>query len=497
MSVILSKLKEVMYSVLPITLIVVLLNFTITPFETDVFIRFLVGAVLVIVGLTIFLIGVDVGIIPVGKTMGTGIVKTNKAWIVIVAGLVLGFFIAIAEPDLHIVAQQVDMVSAGLITKNSILITVSIGIAITLAIGLIRIVYNFPLNKMFVIIYGTIFFVSAFASPEFMAISFDAAAATTGALVVPFMLALAAGVSKLKKDSISSEEDSFGLVTIASTGAIITVMLLSIFSDTTEIVGSLESSEEIYLSVMSPFIQKLPVISFEVILALLPILILFLLFQKISFKLSRTKLRKILFGLLFTLIGLVLFLLGVNAGFMKVGTVIGFKLASMDSNVYIIVAAFVLGMVTILAEPAVYVLVHQIEEVTSGYVKKSVVIVTLAIGVALAVMGTVIKILVPQIQLWHFLLPGYVISIIMSFYVPKLFVGMAFDSGGVASGPMTATFVLAFAQGVAEAVDGANVLLDGFGVIAMVAMTPVIALQILGFIFKMKSRKEGINIDDK
>lgn len=204
-----------------------------------------------------------------------------------------------------------------------------------------------------------------------------------------------------------------------------------------------------------------------------------------------------MFGMIFTFLGLVMFLVGVNAGFMEVGIVVGYELALFDQKIYVIVIAFILGMVTILAEPAVYVLTHQIEEVTSGYVKRKVVMATLAVGVALAVALSIIRILVPEIQLWHYLLPGYLISMGLSYIVPKLFVGMAFDSGGVASGPMTATFVLAFAQGVAEATDGANVLIDGFGIIAMVAMTPIIALQILGLVYKVKSRKGGVGQNER
>ncbi len=201
---------------------------------------------------------------------------------------------------------------------------------------------------------------------------------------------------------------------------------------------------------------------------------------------------KILFGIILTFSGLVLFLLGVNAGFMEVGSVVGYKLASMDNSFYVVLAAFILGMVVILAEPAVSVLTHQIEDITSGYVKRSVVMVSLSIGVALAVALSVLRITVPSIQLWHYLLPGYILSVVMSFFTPPLFVGIAFDSGGVASGPMAATFVLAFAQGAAEATEGANVLVDGFGIIAMIAMTPLLALQILGLVFKLKSKKEGV-----
>ena len=461
--------------------------------------RFLFGAVLIVVGLTIFLLGVDISIAPIGNVMGTTITKTNKLWVVAIAGVILGFFISIAEPDLHILAGQVDLVTGGLISKTSIVGAVSLGIAVMLAVGLIRIVYNYPLYKLLFILYSLILFIAIFVSPEFLAISFDASGATTGALTVPFILALALGVSKLKKDSKSSEKDSFGLVAIASTGAIIAVMLMGLLFRIEKITGTLEDRETVISAplksvaeLLSPFIQKLPLLAFESMVALLPILIIFLIFQKLSFKLSARSVRKILFGMMFTFLGLVLFLLGVNAGFMDVGSAVGKSIASLDNKAYLVAVGFILGFVTILAEPAVYVLTHQIEAVTSGYVKRKIVMMSLSVGVGLAVALSMIRIIVPGLQLWQYLLPGYILSCGMMFYVPELFVGMAFDSGGVASGPMTATFILAYAQGAAEAVEGANVLVDGFGMIAMVAMTPIIALQVLGLFYKLKSKKGEI-----
>lgn len=492
MNVIVSKIVEVLYSVIPITVIVIILNFTLIPMDTVLIIRFILGAVIIIVGLTIFLFGVDIGITPLGYAMGGAIIKPNKILFVIFMGIMLGFFISVAEPILHILAGQVDAVTSGLITKFSIVLVVAIGVAVMLAGGLTRIVYNLPLNKMLTILYGIILILSFFVSSEFLAISFDASGAVTGALTVPFVLSLAIGASKLKKDSISSEEDSFGLLAVTSTGAVITVMLMSIITKTEKITGTLENSKIITTSVIDPFIQMMPVVAGEVLTALSPMIVIFLVFQKASFGLYRSEVKRILFGFVFTFIGLIFFLVGVNAGFMEVGTTVGYKLASMDSPVYVISIGFILGMVIILAEPAVYVLTHQIEDVTSGYVKRKLVMITLALGVALAVALYIVKIIIPSIQLWHYLLPGYIIAIVMSYFVPKLFVGMAFDSGAVASGPMTATFILAFAQGVAEATEGANVLIDGFGAVAVVVMTPIIALQVLGLVFKINSKKEGI-----
>lgn len=487
------KIKEVLTSVLPITVIVLILNFVITPLETPILMRFILGAILIIIGLSIFLFGVDIGITPIGNLMGSNLAKSNKIWIVVVAGVILGFFISIAEPDLHILADQVDFVTSGLISKGSIVVVVSIGIALLLALGLIRIVYNFPLYKLLTILYLIILGLALFTSPEFLAISFDASGATTGALTVPFILSLAIGTSALKKDSKASEKDSFGLVAVTSTGAIISVMIMNIISGADKITGNIDIQLSESNSIISPFLHEVPKVSKEIFIALLPMLILFLIFQKISFKLSKRAFVKILKGLIYTFIGLVLFLVGVNAGFMDVGSIIGYNLASFENKYIVVIVGFILGLLTILAEPAVHVLTTQIEDVTSGYVKKSVVLVALSIGVGFAVALSIIRIIVPEIQLWHYLLPGYIISILMAYFVPKLFVGIAFDSGGVASGPMTATFILAFAQGAADKIENANVLVDGFGVIAMVALTPLIALQVLGLIFKVKSKKGGID----
>lgn len=491
MNIITDKLKEVLLSVLPIAGIVGILHLTLVPLGTSVLLRFAIGTGLIILGLTIFLFGVDVGITPIGVRLGGSLARSGKLWVLVLTGLILGFFISIAEPDLHILADQVDLVSSGILPKLLILIAVSVGIALMLTTGLVRIVYNFPLYKLLTIVYGIILIIAVFSPPQFLAISFDASGATTGALTVPFILGLAVGVSKMKRDSKASEKDSFGLVGIASTGAIAGVMVMSLLFPVGEISGELENAHAAG-PIYQIFLDELPVITGEIALALLPILIIFGLFQVFSFKLPMAAVRKILFGLLFTLIGLILFLLGVNGGFMEVGRLIGFELAALDQKAYIVGVAFLLGMVTILAEPAVYVLTHQIEDVTSGYVRRNIVMVTLSLGVALAVALSIVRILIPQIQLWHYLLPGYLLSIGLSYFSPKLFVGIGFDSGGVASGPMTATFILAFAQGAAQSTPSADVLADGFGLIAMVAMTPIIALQILGILFRLNTKKEAV-----
>lgn len=497
MNVLAEKFKEVSMSVIPITIIVLILNFTLTPLETPLLIRFLLGAGCIILGLSIFLFGVDIGITPIGSLMGSHLTKSNKAWIVGLGGLILGFIICVAEPDLLILANQVDFVTAGKISKLSIVLSVSIGVGLLLATGFIRIVYNISLHKLLTGIYSIILILSLFSSSDFLGVAFDASAAVTGALVVPFIMALALGVSGLKKDSKASEQDSFGLVSLSGVGGLISVLIMGIVFGVENVSGDMDYKITETTSILGPFLKKLPTIAGEVLLALIPIIILFVIFQKVSFKSSKRTFRRISKGLLYTFIGLVLFLLGVNAGFMDVGSLIGYNLASFDNKAIVVIAGFVLGLVTILAEPAVYVLTHQIDEVTGGSIPRILVLIALCLGVGLAVGLSVLRVVVPGIKIWHYLLPGYIIALGMMYLVPKLFIGIAYDSGAVASGPMTATFLLAFTQGAADAIEGANVLIDGFGVIATVALMPVITLQVVGLIYKAKTSKGGLMVDDK
>lgn len=489
--VIKSKFMEVLTSVLPITVMVLLLHFTLTPMEGPMIWRFLFGAALIMVGLTLFLIGVDIGVTPLGDYTGTALAKSNKLWIVLIAGAILGFFISIAEPGLLVLANQVDFVTSGQFSSMSILMIVSIGLALMLALGFLRIFYNYPLYKMLMVLYVLIFGLSIFTSREFLAISFDASGATTGILAVPFILSLSLGISKMKKDSKASEKDSFGLVAIASTGAILGVMLLDLFTKNTSFNADIESVVTVSDSILKPFIALIPDMLFESIIAMSPLVVILLVPQKAVFKLQKREFRKMVTGFIYGFIGLVIFLIGVNGGFMDVGTSIGTALALLDSKAPIVIIGFIIGLVTIIAEPAVHVLTHQIEEVTSGYVKRIAVLVPLSLGVGLAVALSVIRILVPEIQLMHYLVPGYIISLGLMFVVPKLFVGIAFDAGGVATGPITATFILAFVQGAAHAHEGADMLVDGFGMIAMVAMAPIITLQLLGLVFQRKAKKKG------
>jgi hypothetical protein len=490
LDILLKQLRDVSLSVLPITILVIILNFTIIPVESQMFIRFLIGAFLVIIGLGIFLFGAHLGITPIGNLMGETIAKTNRPYLVGGLGFLLGFLITIAEPDLQILAQQVNLASGGIVPGTLILIVVSIGVGIMVGIGLLRILYETPLNKVFTLVYFIIFILGLKTSQEFLAISVDASGATTGAMTTPFILALGYGMSQLKGGK-TSDEDSFGMVGLASAGPIFAIMIMSIIRGLTDIKGE-TADLAVNLGILNPYLITFPRVAREAVFTLLPLLILFLIFDKVKFKLNKRSKKSILKGLLYTFIGLTLFLVGVNAGFMEVGMVMGEGIAR-DFTWLLPIIGFLLGLVVVLAEPAVHVLTEQVEDVTAGHIKRAFILTALSIGIAFAVCSSMLRIMIPGLKLWHFLLPGFALGIILSYKVPPIFVGIAFDSGGVASGPMTATFILAFAQGAAKAIPTANVLVDGFGVIAMVAMTPLVAIQTLGLIYKIKSKKKESN----
>lgn len=476
-------------SVLPVTAIVILLNFTAVPIGFSLISRFIVGAIMIIIGLTLFLLGVDLGVTPLGEILGEEITKRNKLWIVIVGALVLGFFISFAEPGLLILANQIDAITLGSISSNSIMVVVSLGIAVMMVLGFLRILFDLPLYIILNISYFIVLILGFFTSEEFLAISFDASGSTTGVLAVPFILALSLGVSMKKKDSKSSEKDSFGLVAIVSVGAILSVMILDVFSKTKDFSGILSSTAVEQTSIIGTFIREIRPAFLDSLIAFFPLIVIYVITFFVSKSIGKRKNRRMLVGFIYSFIGLMLFFIGVNGGFMEVGAFIGSYLVEQEKFIFLIGIGFALGVVTILAEPAVYVLTHQIEEVTTGYVKRRSVLAALAIGVGIAVALSMIRILTSDIRLWHYLLPGYILAVALTFFAPKLFVGIAFDAGGVATGPMTATFILAFTHGAANSYIQADLLMDGFGMIAMVAMMPIITLQILGLVFKVKNKK--------
>jgi len=450
---------------------------------------FLLGSALVIIGLTVFLFGIDQGLEPIGHDIGGALIHLKSYTIVITICLVLGFFISYAEPDLHILARQVDSVTSGQLGHILLVVVVSIGIAVMMTLGMLRILKGVKLKYVFAAAYGLILILSFFSSFDLIAIAFDASGATTGAVTVPFMLALASGISALKADSKSGEADSFGLVGISSAGAILGVLITGLIFGIGKLSGALPEQAINGSRLIDIYGSRILPTAWDALLSILPIVAGYILFQIFVLKQKSSMIIDISRGLVLTYLGLVIFLLGVNGGFMAVGTEIGIQLASMESKLPALLVALLLGLTTVLAEPAVHVLTHQVEDVTGGYVNRILVLVFLSVSVGLSIFMAALRILMPNLKLWMYLLPGFGIAVILSFFVPELFVGMAFDAGGVASGPMTATFSLAFVQGIADQVPTADLVADGFGMIAIVAMMPIVALEVLGALYQLQMRR--------
>ncbi|NLP17108.1 MAG: DUF1538 domain-containing protein [Clostridiales bacterium] len=495
MSLLFDKTKDVAKTLLPVVALVLFISFVIVDVETDVIIRFIVGSVLLLIGLTIFLWGVDLAMNPIGEHMSMEVATSKSPIKIAILSFFLGFLITVAEPDLLILGDQVEGASGGTLKSFIIVYMVSIGVGVMVSLGIFRLLRNKRLNMFMAITYGIILVLAILVSQEFLAIAFDASGATTGALTTPFVLALSLGLSNVKGGK-NTEENSFGLVGIMSAGPILAVMLLSIITRQKHIQG--DAGEYIFQKgVLGPILDAIPQLFIESLLALLPITILFFIFNFTKFKIKKGEMITIIKGLIFTLIGLVIFLTAVNSGFMDMGRILGMEIAKMNKGL-LIGLGFALGLIVVLVEPAVHVLGEQIEEVTGGHIPINLIRTTLSIGVGSAIALSMVRIVVPEVKLWYFLLPGFLIAIILSFKSNPVFVGIAYDAGGVASGPMTATFVLAFAQGAATRIDTANVLVDGFGVIAMVAMAPVLSIMILGTIFQRKKVVEHPHdIEDK
>lgn len=492
MNALMQKFKEVAQSIIPIIAIVIILDLVLLKLPFTLLLKFFIGAFLIFLGLSLFLVGVENGLTPIGQGLGKKLTKSNNLILIVISGLALGFIISIAEPDLHILADLVEVITNGHINKYLLIIVVSIGIAVLLSIGIIRIVKNISLNKTLIVIYLIILLLALFVPKEFIPIAFDASGATTGAMTVPFILAISFGVSQLKKNSQSAENDSLGLVAIVSGGVIISVLLLAIFSFSGFSDAPIHVIEDTTPgNPLSLLFHEISIIAFEVFLALLPIILTFFIFLRDT---SKLLFKKHLLGLVYTYIGLVIFLIGVNYGFMNIGKEIGEGIFKLNNLPLLVLIAFVLGLVTVLTEPAVHVLTDEIEDVTSGYIPRNAILISLSIAVGIAVALAILRIAIPALELWHLLLPGYLLAFILSRFSPKIFVGIAFDAGGVASGPMTVTFILAFSQGVAGMLGGSNLIYNSFGLIALVAMMPIITLQILGIIFKIVSTKEAKNV---
>lgn len=471
------KLKEAIFSVLPITLIVIILSFTpLLNLTTTEIVTFSISAVVLILGIALFSLGADMAMGPMGEKIGSSLIKTKKIKIVLIICFIMGLLITVAEPDLSVLATQVSSV----INSTLLIICVGIGVGIFLLLGVMKIIFKKDLSSRLLFFYLIMFALSALAvnngNGGFLALSYDSGGVTTGPITVPFIMALGLGIAQTIGGR-ESKENSFGLIALCSIGPIIVVLLLSL-----GINGNIfpEINYEITEPLVNAIFNKLLHSLKEVSLALALIVGCFIIINFIFIHLPKQKLLTIGIGILYTLVGLVLFLTAAQIGYMPVGFKIGESLANI-SPIWLIIIGFVLGLVVVLAEPAVHVLTHQVEEVTMGGVTKKQMLIALSIGVGISICLSMIRI-VFSFSILYYIIPGYFISLGLSFFIPKVYTAIAFDSGGVASGPLTSTFILPLAVGACVALQGdSKILEDAFGIVSMVALTPLITIQLLGF----------------
>ena len=477
------KLLEALQAVLPIVAIVLVLCFSIAPVSPSILLCFLLGAAMIIVGIMFFTLGAEMSMSPMGERVGAMLTKSRNVPLIIGVGFLLGFLITISEPDLQVLANQVPS-----IPNMTLILSVAAGVGLFLVVAFQRMLLGIALPKLLVVFYGLIFVLAAFVPKEFLSVAFDSGGVTTGPITVPFIMALGVGVAAIRSDRHAAD-DSFGLVALCSIGPILAVLILGIAfqaSDSTyvpPILPNVSDSVELW----QLFHEGLPTYIKEIAISLLPIIAMFGVFQLAALKLDRRTLGRIGVGLAYTYIGLVLFLAGANIGFMPAGNYLGQVLAGQSFRWLLVPIGMLIGYFIVKAEPAVYVLNKQVEEVTDGAISASTMGAALSAGVSLSVGLAMVRVLTGISILW-FLIPGYAFAIGISFVVPKLYTAIAFDAGGVASGPMTATFLLPLAQGACVAVGG-NIVTDAFGVVAMVAMTPLITVQLMGLMAQLKQRR--------
>ena len=494
-----AKFKETAFSVLPVMIVVVLLGLTIAPLHLGTMTRFVLGGILVIFGLTLFLLGVDIGILPIGERSGAALTAKRSLKLLLAAAFLIGFIVTVAEPDVQVLADQVRAIAPG-VSKWGLILMIAVGVGFFVALGILRTVLSIPLNILLTVSYIGVFALAFCAPATFQGVAFDSGGATTGPMTVPFIMALGVGVAAVRSKTgkngkiASSAEDSFGLTGIASIGPVLAVIVygISIHATSDAAISGEAAGHGLIGHGIFVFLNLLPPIFMEVATALAPLAAMAALFQIFLLKMPPMQVVRMVRGFVFSFVGLVLFLCGAHGGFMPAGEALGEVLgeASLQGSFWtalLVAVGVVFGAIVVCAEPAVWVLTDQVESISGGTIKRKVMLVALSAGVALSIGISMLRVLF-GFSLWYILIPGYVLALVLSFIAPKLFTAIAFDSGGVASGPMTSTFILSFTLGASSA-SGGNPSVDAFGVIALVAMTPLIAIQILGIIFKVKSNR--------
>lgn len=479
-SVITKRIRESVSSVLPVTLVVAAVAFLIADIPSGTFLSFLMGSLLLILGMGFFTLGADISMARMGEYVGAKMTRSRRLSQIILLSFLVGVMITVSEPDLTVLAGQV----SDSIAPYILILAVGLGVGIFLVLAMLRIVFGIKLSYLLLVSYAIVFVLLFFVPANFIPLSFDSGGVTTGPMTVPFIMALGVGASSIRSDK-NAEADAFGLVALSSVGPILAVMTLGVIfrpENAGWSLTELESNSTVELS--RSFVEVLPEKFFEVAVALLPILLFFFLYQLIAGRLSWEALAKIAIGALYTYFGLTFFLTGASCGFMQTGYAIGRSLSEGRAAFLVLPIGALLGYFTVKAEPAVAVLEKQVETVTSGSIPRKVLGRALAIGVALSVGLSMLRALTGISLLW-FLLPCYGIALLLTFFTPPIFTSIAFDSGGVASGPMTATFLLPLAAGVCDGAGGA-IMTDAFGLVAMVAVTPLVTIQLLGLVYRFR-----------
>ena len=476
------KLKEAAASVLPVTAIVAVLCLVLVRVDVGLMLSFLLGSGLLILGMGLFTLGAELSMSRIGNLIGAKMTKSRKLWFILAVSFLLGVAITMAEPDLQVLATNVPAID-----KTVLIVTVSVGVGLFLMLCMVRILFSVSLRLLLIVFYALLFLGAFLSDAGFLSVAFDSGGVTTGPMTVPFIMALGVGVASIRSDE-NAKADSFGLVALCSIGPVMAVMLLGAIyptdtqADVNMVIGGFETTVELG----GAYLRSLPTYMLEVAMALLPIFVFFLLFQVFSLRLRRLPLTKIVMGVGYTFLGLVLFLTGVNVGFSPLGYVLGKELVTSGLSALLIPLAMLMGWFIIDAEPAVHILNKQVEELTSGAISAKAMGLSLSVAVALANGLAMVRVLT-GLPILYFLLPGYAVALGLSFFVPRTFTAIAFDSGGVASGPLTATFMLPLAMGACTALGG-NVMTDAFGLVALVAMMPLITVQVMGGIYVLKSR---------
>ncbi|MBR2986507.1 MAG: DUF1538 domain-containing protein [Clostridia bacterium] len=481
-TVILEKIKESLSSVLPVAAIVAVLCFSFIPIESGTFLSFLAGTVLLVIGMGLFSLGAETSMEKMGEYVGVQMTRSKKIWLIILLSFLVGVMITVSEPDLSVLAGQVSSVN-----RYVLIFAVGLGVGVFLVLAMLRILFGIKLSYLLLVSYAIVFVLMFFVPKNFVPLAFDSGGVTTGPMTVPFIMALGVGAASIRSDK-NAEADAFGLVALSSVGPILAVMLIGVIAKPSNAEWSM--SEEVLQSTTDLsryFLTSIPHKLGEVAIALFPIVIFFLIYQFIAQPLSKGAIAKILIGALYTYVGLVLFLTGASCGFMQTGYDLGHAIAESKLSFMIVPIGCLVGYFTVKAEPAVILLEKQVEDVTSGAIPRKMLSLSLSLGVAAAVGIAMLRALT-GISLLYFLLPLYAIALVLTFVAPDIFTSIAFDSGGVASGPMTATFLLPLAAGVCDGVGGV-IMTDAFGIVAMVAVTPLVTIQILGVVYKLRLRK--------